>query len=104
MVVPFNTLGIRGASTYSIGVWTEEYLTEYDTFGIPLKMKIDNTVDWYCDNIPNTVGFNYFIYGEQRWVWHSTRMPEGAYDPVLVMAEGYQISTSSTTKYTFIGR
>jgi parallel beta-helix repeat protein len=103
MVVPFNTSGVRGSSTYSIGVWTEEYLAGYDTVGIPLKQSTYKTADRYCDNIPDTVGINYFIYSGQRWGWHSTRMPNGAYDPILVMAEGYQISTSGPTKFTFIG-
>ncbi len=103
MVVPFNASGVRGSSTYTIGIWTEEYLSQYDTFGIPLKMDGNQTADWYCDNIPDTVGINYYIYSEQRWCWHSTRMPEGAYDPTLVMIGGYQISTSGTTKFTFIG-
>jgi len=104
MVVPFNAIGIRGASTYSIGIWTEEYLQGYDTFGLPLKLETNQTADWYCDNIPDTVGINYYIYSQQRWAWHSTRMPAGAYDPILEMTEGYQISTSNTTKFTFIGR
>jgi hypothetical protein len=103
MVIPFNASGVRGAGTYSIGVWTEEYLQGYDTFGIPLKLETNQTADWYCDNIHDTVGINYYIYSEQRWCWHSTRMPAEAYDPVLVMTEGYQISTSSATKFTFIG-
>jgi parallel beta-helix repeat protein len=103
MVVPFNAVGVRGASTYSIGIWTEEYLAQYDTFGIPLKLSNYETTDWYCDNIPDTVGINYFIYSQERWGWHSTRMPEGAFDPILEMTEGYQISTSGPTKFTFIG-
>jgi hypothetical protein len=104
MVVPFNDIGVRGAGTYSIGIWTEEFLSQYDTIGIPLKLSADHTADWYCDNIPSTIGINYYIYSEQRWGWHSTRMPAGAYDPMLVMAEGYQISISGATKFTFIGR
>ncbi|UCF07268.1 MAG: lamin tail domain-containing protein [Thermoplasmata archaeon] len=103
MVVPFNALGIRGAGTYSIGIWTEEYLAEYDTMGIPLKLESNWTADWYCHSIPETVGINYFVYSQQRWGWHSTRMPSGAYDTLLVMTGGYQISTSNTTKFTFIG-
>ena len=104
MIVPVNlSTGERGVSTYSIGVWTEEYLQGYDTFGIPLKLDCNQTADWYCDNIPDTVGINYYIYTEQRWCWHSTRMPAEAYDPILEMTEGYQISTSSFTKFTFIG-
>ena len=103
MVVPFNTRGIRGSSTYSIGIWTEEFQAEYDTFGIPLKLSSNQTADWYCDNIPDTVGINYYIVNEQRWSWHPKRMPAGAFDPILVMTEGYQISTSNITKYSFIG-
>ena len=103
MIIPVNETGVVGASTYSIGIWTEEYLLGYDTFGIPLKLDTYQTADWYCDNIKNTVGINYFIYSQQRWSWHSTRMSEGAFDPVLEFGEGYQISTSNITKFTFIG-
>ncbi|UCE38900.1 MAG: hypothetical protein JSW00_06670, partial [Thermoplasmata archaeon] len=103
MVVPFNALGTQGASTYSIGIWTEEYSEGYDTMGIPLKLDVNHTADWYCDNINDTVGINYFDYTGQRWCWHSTIMPEGAFDIVLEMTEGYQISTSDTTKFIFIG-
>jgi parallel beta-helix repeat protein len=105
MIVPVNlSTGKRGVSSYSIGVWTAGYLDQYDTFGIPLKPSNYQTADWFCDNIPDTVGINYYIYSQQRWGWHSTRMPAGAYDPVLEMTEGYQISTSSATKFTFIGK
>jgi hypothetical protein len=104
IVVPVLLDGMQiGASTYSIGVWTEDYLSQYDTMGIPLKLTDDQTADWYCDNIPDVVGMNYYIYSEQRWGWHSTRMPKGAYDTDMIMGEGYQISTIDDTKYSFIG-
>ena len=103
-VVPVDEHGISGASTYSLGIWTASYQAGYDTIGIPLQMSSgDHTADWYCDNINNSVGINYFISTQQRWGWHSTRMPADAYDPILVMTEGYQISTSVATKFTFIG-
>ncbi|UCE37260.1 MAG: right-handed parallel beta-helix repeat-containing protein [Thermoplasmata archaeon] len=103
MVLPVNATRVMGAGTYSVGIWTEKYLSQYDTIGIPLKLENNQTVDWYCDNIPDTVGINYFDHNGQRWAWHATRMPEGTYDTVLEMTEGYQISTSDTTKYIFIG-
>jgi hypothetical protein len=103
MVVPFNASGVKGSSTYSIGIWTEVYLAQYDTFGIPLLLSDYQTTDWYCDNIPEAVGINYYVNNEQRWCWHSTRMPAGAFDPVLEMTEGYQISTFNATKFIFIG-
>ncbi|MEE9152247.1 MAG: hypothetical protein V3U20_10520 [Thermoplasmata archaeon] len=76
---------------------------QYDTFGLPLKISSNQTTDWYCDNVPGTVGINYFNISVQRWRWHSTRMPEGAFDPEAVMVEGYQISTAAPTKYSFVG-
>jgi hypothetical protein len=104
MVVPLNgNPGRNGVSSYSIGIWIEEYLDQYDTFGLPLKLETKETADWYCDNIPDSVGINYYFYSEQRWCWHSTRMPKEAYDPPIEMTEGYQISTSNHTKFTFIG-
>jgi outer membrane protein assembly factor BamB len=104
MVVPFiSSTGERGIASYSIGVWTAGYLDQYDTFALPLKPSSSKSADWFCDNIPDTVGMNYFNVSTQRWRWHSTRMPQGAFDPRLEMVEGYQISTSSATKFTFIG-
>jgi hypothetical protein len=103
MIVPVNETGVEGASTYSVGVWTEEYLSGYDTIGIPLKLESYHTADWYCDNIPDTVGINYFNDLQERWSWHSKRMPEGAFNPILEMVYGYQISTCGASKFTFIG-
>jgi parallel beta-helix repeat protein len=104
IIVPINlSTGERGSSTYSIGIWTEEFLAQYDTFGIPLKLSDYYTADWFCDNIHNTVGMNYYNISAQRWFWHSTRMPTGAFDPTIEMTEGYQISTSNATTFTFIG-
>ncbi|UCE74351.1 MAG: hypothetical protein JSV56_01235, partial [Methanomassiliicoccales archaeon] len=103
MIVPVNETGVEGASTYSLGVWTASYSEQYDTIGLPLKIGSNDTADWYSDNIPNTVGINYYIVNNQRWGWHSVRMSEGAFDPILEMTYGYQISTSSGTKFTFIG-
>jgi hypothetical protein len=90
-------------STYSVGLWVADYLGEYDTMGLPLRLDGGNTVDWYCDVIPGTIGINYYIQGEQRWGWHTTRMPQGAYDPDIIMGEGYQISTVTDSKYIFLG-
>jgi hypothetical protein len=103
MVVPILSTGLIGTSSYSIGVWIADYDQGYDTIGLPLKLANDRTADWYCYQIPNTLGINYYNIVEQRWMWHKTIMPAGAYDIDVVMAEGYQISTTSATKYSFIG-
>jgi uncharacterized protein YegL len=104
-VVAVNDPGLHFGfnSTYSVGLWVAGYLGEYDTLGLPLKLDLENTVDWYCDQIPDTDGINYYLKGENRWGWHATRMPKDVYDPDIMMGDGYQISTSASTKYIFIG-
>jgi hypothetical protein len=103
MIIPVNESGVMGASTYSIGVFSTDYLSEYDTMGIPLILDNYPTVDWFCNQMENVVGMNYFIESENRWSWHSTRMPEKVYDPVLEMIKCYQLSTSNETSFIFIG-
>jgi hypothetical protein len=104
MVVPVNlSSGETGISSYSIGVWTAYYDSGYDTLSLPLKISSGNSADWYCEEIQNVVGINYFNIPYKIWVWHSKRMPMGVYDVDILMAEGYQISTNSQTRFSFIG-
>jgi hypothetical protein len=103
MIVPFNATGIRGSSTYSIGIWNATF-SGYGSLGLPLKIDSVESLDWYCDEIPNTWGMNYYIYDEQRWCWHKTSMQSGIYDVPMEPAVGYQISTTADTSYIFIGR
>jgi hypothetical protein len=104
MVIPENATGAEGATTYSIGVFTSGIGVGYDTIGIPLQTGIVQSIDWYCNQIQNSIGMNYFIESDERWGWHSIVMPLGAFDPDLIMGEGYQVSTSGASQYTFIGR
>ncbi|UCG68940.1 MAG: lamin tail domain-containing protein [Thermoplasmata archaeon] len=104
LIIPVDDTDTDGASTYSIGVWTAGIDAQYDTIGLPLIPRNPRNADYFCENIDNTIGINYFIYSSYpRWGWHSTRMSAGAYDPVLVMGEAYQICTITTTKFSFIG-
>jgi hypothetical protein len=103
MIIPENSLGEEGTGTYSIGIWTKEFSSGYDSFGIPLKVKTMYPVHWYTENIHNSDGINYFNESEQRWIWHSKRMDHFIYDPIIEIGYGYQISSSTQTKFTFIG-
>ena len=104
MVVPVNTTTQDlGTSSYSIGIVTLGFDLGYDTFGLPLKQESVYSVDWFCDNSLNTLGINYYLYSEQRWIWHKKIMPSGAYDTLVSMSEGYQISTTGSASFSFIG-
>ena len=101
MVIPINTSGGLGSSTYSIGVFARNYSNGSDTFSIPLKFQTNHSVDWYCDVTPNVMGMAYMVF--EMWKFHAPLMPEGVYDIVVQQGEGYQISTSNATRFVFIG-
>jgi len=102
MVIPTDSSGGLGSSTYSVGVFTEEYRFGTDVFALPLKPAEPNSLDWYCDNIPNVVGIIHLMKG--YWKLHAREMPEGVYDVEAVQCEGYQISfNGAVTRFTFIG-
>ncbi len=102
MVIPLDSQGELGSSTYSVGVIIVNYNEGSDTFALPLKPKENRTLDWYCDNIPNVVGMAYLTF--EVWKFHAKVMPEGVYDTEILQGEGYQISFSgSAIRYAFIG-
>ncbi|TET91471.1 MAG: hypothetical protein E3J35_01805 [Methanomassiliicoccales archaeon] len=101
-VIPVDSQGELGSSTYSIGVFTEIYLAGSDTFALPLEPMEVYSIDWYCDNIPNIVGIVHLMKG--MWRLHAIEMPEGVYDAIATLGKGYQILFNGTTTiFTFIG-
>jgi hypothetical protein len=101
-VVPVDSAGELGSSTYSIGSFTVEYQSGSDAFAVPLKPNAVHSLDWYCDGIPDTVGMAYMVM--DVWKFHSVEMPAGVYDTDVMQGDGYQISVGViATGYTFIG-
>lgn len=100
-VIPVNTSGGLGSSTYSVGVFAKNYSNGSDTFSIPLKFQTNHSIDWYCDVTPNVVGMAYMVF--EVWKFHAPLMPEGIYDVIVHQGEGYQISTSNATRFIFLG-
>ena len=102
MVIPVDSSGGLGSSTYSVGVFTVKYRSGSDTFALPLKPVEPHSLDWYCDNIPNVVGMIHLMEG--YWRLHAIEMPEGVYDADALQGEGYQISVDgNSTRFTFVG-
>jgi hypothetical protein len=92
-------------TTYAIGVWMGDYSPGYHAIGLPLRTFDSDikTIDDYCDDIPNSVGINYYIEGEQRWGWHRYNMPMNVYDEVMGYTNGYQLSVNAATSFYFVG-
>lgn len=102
MVIPQDSSGGMGSSSYSIGVFTKTYQAGSDTFALPLKPTVSHSLDWYSDNIPDVVGLAYVTF--EMWKLHAREMPEGVYDVEVLQGEGYQISfNGNTARHTFVG-
>jgi hypothetical protein len=103
MVIPVDTSGGLGSSTYSIGVFARNYSIGSDTFSLPLKTRTLQSIDWYCDSILNAVGMAYMI--SEVWKFHAREMPSGTYDSMIQLSDGYQISISGLKpeRFTFVG-
>jgi hypothetical protein len=102
-VVPVDSSGEMGSSTYSLGVQTIAYSAGSDTFSIPLNTTYQRTLDNLCDLQSNVVGMSYVV--QDVWKFHSIEMPAGVYDSDVHLGVGFQISIESqtTTSWTFIG-
>jgi parallel beta-helix repeat protein len=102
MIMPMDSGGNYGSSTYSVGVITLDFALLQTSFGVPLGTQENRNVDWYCDQIPDVAGIAFMISG--LWKFHATEMPTGVYDPLAVQAEGYQLSLiDGKPSLTFIG-
>jgi beta propeller repeat protein/parallel beta-helix repeat protein len=102
IVRAFDSNNTSSITTNTVGKFTKEFKKGSAGFALPLEPFETHTLDWYCNDIPNTAGLSYFIKGV--WKFHACEMPEGVYDTEVVFGEGYQISREDPTiYYTFTG-
>ncbi|MCK4443472.1 MAG: hypothetical protein KAW09_02945, partial [Thermoplasmata archaeon] len=102
MVMPMDSGGEMGSSTYSVEVTTVVYEGGSGAFALPLRPMEDHTLDWYCDAIPAVAGMAYMVFG--LWKYHAKEMPQGVYDADVLQGEGYQISIDGpSSRFTFVG-
>jgi hypothetical protein len=100
-VVPVDSAGNEGSSTYSIGAWIGIYQKGSDTISSPLKLRVQIWIDGLCELNEDVVGMAYLIKGV--WKFHSREMPASVYDSVFEQSLGYQISSEKDIRLVFIG-
>lgn len=100
-IIPIDSIGERGSSTYSVGVWIQGYQKGTDTFSLPLKPLMETWIDDYCEMSANIAGIMHMMSG--YWRLHAREMPSLVYDAVVGQGTGYQISTEGATQIIFIG-
>lgn len=100
-IVPIDSIGERGGSSYSVGVWIGVYQKGADTISPPLKMATQMWIDGLCEVDDEIVGVAYLTEGV--WKLHTRMMPTKVYDSIFEQSMGYQISTNDSISIVFIG-
>ncbi len=100
-IVPLDSLGEEGGSSYSVGVWMGVYQKGIDTASPPLKLASQIWIDGLCEFHDGIVGMAYLTEGV--WKFHAREMRSKVYDTVFEQSIGYQISTSDNITIFFIG-
>lgn len=100
-IMPTDSTGERGSSTYSIGVWIGTYHEGMDTVSPPLKPESQIWIDQLCELHDDIVGMAFLIQG--HWKFHAKEMPSKVYDTLFQQSAGYQISTNASIRIVFIG-
>jgi type 1 glutamine amidotransferase len=80
----------NGSSSYSKGLIRKVFSRGISSFALELAPDEQHTLDWYSDRIGDIEGIAY-VTGS-TWKFHADQMPQGIYDTVVEMANGYQIS------------
>jgi len=101
LVIPVNDTGVRGASTYSVGLWETVYST-YDTFALPLRADVTHMASWYAAALPGLRGF-LWISPDGVWIPHFAEMGAGAYDIPVVLSVGLQIAIAAPVRFVHVG-
>jgi hypothetical protein len=100
-IVPIDSLGEGGGSSYSVGVWVGTYRKGIDTISPPLQLTFQIWIDGLCDLHNDIVGMAYLTKG--IWKFHAREMPPQVYDSIFQQSMGYQISSNDSISIVFIG-
>jgi len=100
-IIPIDSTGERGSSTYSVGVWIGNYQKGTDTISSPLKLSVQLSIDGLCELNDDIVGIAYLTRGV--WKFHAREMPSSVYDTIFEQSMGYQISSKENVQLVFIG-
>lgn len=97
-----STEGRKSTTSNTAGKWTKSFNRGMNTFSLPLQPFDARNISWYADMIPN-VDFMEWMESTGHWVIHYPSMGAGINDVPATMGEGYEMSLSSQTDFTFCG-
>jgi hypothetical protein len=97
-----NGLGSASATSNTAGKWTASFGEGINAFSLPLQPFEGRNVSWYSNAIPNVDNVRW-MDSTGHWVTHYPSMGEGVNDAPALTGEGYEMTLSSSTNYTFTG-
>jgi hypothetical protein len=118
LVIPVNSIGREGSSTYSVGVITKTYRQGYNSFALPFRMEF-NVTHFFNDNNSSgesgliflennyddvTILFNYDTT-QQKWIGVPRLIPVELKRLKIEFSDGYLIYVSGeSVRISFVGR
>jgi len=108
LVMPVNTNGREGSSTFAVGVKRVTYGEEYNDFALYLQPLESKVLSGYLNDLDLTdeeviAAIYYFGPSPQTWIPHPAFIPAGITDPEVGLSDGNLIYIVRSKEYTYIG-
>ena len=94
--------GMTSSTSNTAGKWTSQFEKGTNAFSLPLEPFENTNTSWYTTDVPN-LSYIRWMNTTGHWVTHIPEMGEGVNDKQVEMGEGFEISLTSNTTYTFVG-
>lgn len=100
MVIAVNSSGVRGSSTYSVGLETVHLESGIHSVGLMLQQIKQMDLYDSCNFYPGIEGIAYVVSGV--WKFHSWAMSHNAYNTDMNQGNGYQVSVRSLSQLDLV--
>jgi predicted GH43/DUF377 family glycosyl hydrolase len=100
MVVPVNSSGVRGSSTYSVGVERTPFENGIHSMGLTLDPIEQVDLVRLCGDNSGIEGIAFVT--SNVWKFHAWAMPQNSYNTVLEQSTGYQVSVRSSWQFELV--
>jgi hypothetical protein len=100
MVVPVNSSGVRGSSTYSVGVERTPFDSGIHSMGLTLDPIEQTDLVSLCGDNSGIEGIAFVT--SNVWKFHAWAMPQNSYNTVLEQSNGYQVSVRSHSQVELV--
>ncbi len=94
--------GVIGVTSNTAGKWTMSFDEGMTSFSLPLEPFEVHNVSWYAEQITH-LDYISWMSSDDNWIVHRKTMDEGVNDSLMLFGQGYELSFTSSSSFTFCG-